>query len=186
MLLLLLALLACLLGHHTLVIAASPNDNGLLHQELVDFELPPRHGWQSRAASTSQLNALRHCERCLDIFQADRFQGVRATQARRRELHNFWLNATRHGPKFVLPRQVRAAMRDASVSSTPLSPAGSCELRFGTSVAEAAGVVDACQLTARDEDSRPTADKACWAWCNGTLSAHALASTSLGHVRFRA
>jgi hypothetical protein len=29
---------------------------------------------------------------------------------------------------------------------------------------------------------RPTASKACWAWCNGTMSI-ALASASLGHVR---
>ena len=36
----LLTSLACMLGHRTVVLAASSNDNGLLHQEFVDFELP--------------------------------------------------------------------------------------------------------------------------------------------------
>ena len=31
----LLAALSCVLGYHSVVLAASPNDNGLLHQELV-------------------------------------------------------------------------------------------------------------------------------------------------------
>ena len=177
----LLALLACLLGHHTIVLAASPNDNGLLHQELVDFELPPPYGWPSLASAQSVPNALRECQRHFDIFQADKAQGAQAKQARRRELHRFWLNSTRHGPKFVLPRRVPAATKAVPVLSTTPPHADSCPLRFGASVGEVAGAVDACELAGHDEDSPPTAGKACWAWCDGALS-QIHASVSLLHV----
>ena len=46
----LVAVLACTLGRKTVVFAANPNDNGLIHQELVDYEytvepadVPPSH-----------------------------------------------------------------------------------------------------------------------------------------------
>ena len=41
----LLTALACLLDYGAVVLAASSNDNGLLHQEMVDFELPEGLGW---------------------------------------------------------------------------------------------------------------------------------------------
>ena len=49
----LLATLACLLGHQTIILTASPNDNGLLHQEFVDFELPSHLGWSSSTTTTT-------------------------------------------------------------------------------------------------------------------------------------
>ena len=178
----LVALLACLLGHHTVVLAASPNDNGLLHQELVDFELPHPHGWPTLASPTSPPNALQHCQRSFDVFQADAARGPLALQRRRRELLWFWRNASRFGPKFVLPRRVPAAAGSAHVPrNAPLPPADRCTLRFGAAVDEPAGMADSCQLAASDEQSRPTAAKACWAWCDGALSeTHAL--VSLLHV----
>ena len=56
----LLARLACALGVQTVVLAASPNGNGLLHQELVDFDLPPElGGWPNPPQGT--LNPSRRC-----------------------------------------------------------------------------------------------------------------------------
>ena len=56
----LLARLACALGVQTVVLAASPNGNGLLHQELVDFDLPPElGGWPAPPKGT--LNPSRSC-----------------------------------------------------------------------------------------------------------------------------
>ena len=178
----LVALLACLLGHHTVVLAASPNDNGLLHQELVDFELPHPHGWPTLASPTSPPNALHQCQRSFDVFQADAARGALALQMRRRELLWFWRNASRFGPKFVLPRRVPAAMGSARVfRNAPPPPADRCTLRFGAALDEPAGMVDGCQLTASDETSQPTAAKACWAWCEGALS-QTHARVSLFHV----
>ena len=47
----LLTTLACMLSKGSIVLAASSNDNGLLHQEMVDFELPE--------ASAGRLGPLR-------------------------------------------------------------------------------------------------------------------------------
>lgn len=177
----LLALLACLLGHHTIVLAASANDNGLLHQEVVDFELPPPYGWPSLATATSAPNALHKCRRQFDLFQADKAQGAQAKQARRRELHSFWLNATRHGPKFVLPRRLEASVHGTRVLDTTVPIISRCALRFGSSTDEVAGALDACELAESDESSPPSAAKACWAWCDGTLS-QVHAGASIFHV----
>ena len=81
-----MATLACALGHKTVVLAASSNDNGLLHQEFVDFDVPEPFGWpaipdQGAAAGTNDM------QRCLQPFRwalLDRAAGRRA-EARRHE-----------------------------------------------------------------------------------------------------
>ena len=55
-----LATLSCLLGTDAVVLTRSPNDNGLMHQELVDFDLPESlGGWP--APPPGALNALATC-----------------------------------------------------------------------------------------------------------------------------
>lgn len=53
-----------------------------------------------------------------------------------------------------------------------------CKLRFGSG-ADLAGDVDACQLTPEDEESQPTAKKACYAWCDGAMTQAASAASLL-------
>ena len=55
-----LATLSCVLGTNAVVLTRSPNDNGLVHQELVDYDLPESlGGWP--APPSGKLNALARC-----------------------------------------------------------------------------------------------------------------------------
>ena len=56
-----LVTLSCLLGHDAVVLTRSPNDNGLVHQELVDFDVPVAlGGWGS--PPLGGLNAWDKCK----------------------------------------------------------------------------------------------------------------------------
>ena len=81
----LLGTLACVLGVHTVVLAAAPNDNGLLHQELVDYELPRGLGWpgleQQGGAATNPLDM---CWDLLPFVAADGAAGAAALDRRHR------------------------------------------------------------------------------------------------------
>ena len=68
----LLASLACMLGVQTLVLVASSNDNGLLHQELVDYELPGGLGWGAQK-STYPDDFLHNVGRCVAVFTRTAF-----------------------------------------------------------------------------------------------------------------
>ena len=57
-----------------------------------------------------------------------------------------------------------------------------CALAFGTPGGDPAGAVDACRIAAQDEESPPTAAKACYLWCAGALS-QSHANVSIFHVR---
>uniref|UniRef100_A0A7S3ETB4 Uncharacterized protein n=1 Tax=Haptolina ericina TaxID=156174 RepID=A0A7S3ETB4_9EUKA len=165
----LLATLACTLGRQTVVLAASSNDNGLLHQELVDFDLPPGLGWGS-----GRGNPVRGCLAPFEWAESDRRAGLEAEMARRRALHRYW----RASGKFGLPLGA-ATFSHVLPRSAPTGP---CELAFGTPGTDPAGEVSACKIRDEDEESAPTEAKACWAWCNGTMS-QAHAHASLFHVR---
>ena len=127
------ALVWAVLGHHTVVLAASPNDNGLLHQELVDFDLPAGLGWtEPKGGGTNDLG------RCLQPFpfaEADKRAGPRAVSYRRREMLRHWQTSE----KFVLPRH------DTSEFVLPAHATGKalpCNLHFGNG-ADPAGEVPA-------------------------------------------
>lgn len=163
----LLSALACILGHKTIVLAASANDNGLLHQELVDFELPPPLGWPSALGSAT--NDVRQCltQKAFGFVEEDRLKGTKARASRRRQMLDFW----RASGKFALP-------------TDPMTPQAAgqrvvtCALAFGRT--DGAGSPNAC---VGPKHRTPANDlKACWAHCNGTLSRTVLASASLGHV----
>ncbi len=163
----LLTALACMLGHKTVVLAASANDNGLLHQELVDYELPEPLGW--RAVAGRETNDAAWClAEPFRFVQDDARRGARAQEERRRQMHEFW----RATGKFALPT-------DPTDESSRSMRA--CGLGFGSG---GPGELAACRGP-KVRVPRPTSSKACWAWCNGTLSQE-LASVSLGHVRLAA
>jgi len=165
-----IATLACLLGHGTVVLAASPNDNGLMHQEFVDFDLPAGLGW-SRPARPGGTNNMSQCLQPFPFAKADKREGSRAVAHRRRELRDHW----QRSEKFLMPQD------DTTDFVLPARAAGkalACKLRFGNG-ADIAGDVDACQLTPADEESQPTAKKACYAWCDGAMTQAASAASLL-------
>ena len=56
-----LVTLSCLVGYDAVVLTRSPNDNGLVHQELVDFDVPVAlGGWGS--PPPGQLNDWDKCK----------------------------------------------------------------------------------------------------------------------------
>ena len=115
--------------------------------------------------------------RCLAPFgwaAEDKKAGPAAEARRRRQLHTYW----RKADKFALPRGV-------STFAHPIpryAPVEKCELHFGRTDRDPAGEVVACRITGEEEEGPPSVAKACWAWCNGTMS-QSHASTSLFEVR---
>lgn len=172
----LLATLSCVLGYHSVVLAASPNDNGLLHQELVDFDLPETLGWGAAPREAGRTNDVARCLRPFEFAAADKRAGVDAVGRRRRELLDHW-QRTR---KFVLP--ARPPPSDGVGAAQDGHDGADCALRFGGGGNGGGGDVEACQLTPADEETGPSAGKACYAWCEGSMS-QAHASVSLFHVR---
>ena len=157
--------LACVLGYKTVVLTASANDNGLLHSELVDYELPDPLGWKE--VNSTAVNDVQQClMRPFDFVKADRRKGAASIALRRQEMYDYW----RATAKFVLPTDPMGP------TSQPVAP---CQLAFGRH--GGAGPVGAC--VGPKVRTQPTAHKACWAWCNGTASQTVLSSASLGHVR---
>ena len=149
----LLGLLACMLGHSTVLLAANPNDNGLLAQELVDFEYvvqarAPRDGAPGAAQDTSHplpplLQATTGLERCMVAWRGEAAWAHRSpTAAELRSWHqHVWSMATRNG-KFA-----------ASASGKP------CGARYGNlSPSSAPGSVKAC--------ADAWQAKACYLWCD--------------------
>ena len=167
----LVAALACVLGHQSVVLAASANDNGLLHQEVVDFELPEGLGWAARADGVG-TNDVRHCvDDPFGWAKDDEDAGDAAVRRRRRQILAYY----REARKFVLP-----APRDPDGAAAAADGAP-CELAFGPPGADPAGAPRACVVRGDDEEAPPSADKACYASCAGSLSAtHAAAA--LSHV----
>ena len=166
----LLAALACLHGHQTVVLAASPNDNGLLHQEFVDYELPAAlGGWGARGAPL---------DTCLDAFGFagdDQRKGTGAVAERRRQIHAHWLRSA----KFVMPREATDRFVLPAHVGREAVP---CRLRFGPGAAHAEGLVHACRISPEDEErNQPTSKLACYAWCEGAMT-QANSAVSLFHV----
>ena len=58
-----LATLSCVLGTNAVVLTRSPNDNGLVHQELVDYDLP-----ESLAAGQGLLRKINALTKCAAPF----------------------------------------------------------------------------------------------------------------------
>lgn len=169
----LLAALACILGHQTVILAASANDNGLLHQELVDFELPEPLGWPA-PADKLQTNDVQWCfTQPFGFVKADAQRGVRAQSLRRLQMLQYW----RQTGKFRLPTQLNGT------ASQPTVP---CDIAFGREGLNdgGAGELNACRGP-KIRVPRPVGGKTCYAWCNGTMS-HILSQVSLAHVRYHA
>lgn len=154
-----LATLACVLGHQTVVLAAASNDNGLLHQELADFERPG--GWQasSNDRKQSSTNDVRRCVALSDVKGAPH------------KIPPYWVSSR----KFVAaPSRV-----DGQTVEAP----SECSLSFGNGGLHTLAT-DACKLTGQEDSvkaSFPTDALRCWAWCNQTMS-QSLATLSLMHV----
>ena len=166
----LISTLACVLGHQTVVLAASSNDNGLLHQELVDFELPEPLGWPS--VKGRRTNDARWClSQPFRFVRDDAKRGSKAQTLRRLRMLQHW----RYAQKFRLPTDPGGA------ADQPTAP---CDITFGSGADGGAGELSACRGP-KVRVPRPTAGRACYAWCNGTLSS-VLADVSLGHVRYNA
>ena len=139
----------------------------LLHQELVDFELPEPLGWPAvREASTNDPHWC--IAQPFAFVGEDAQRGPSAQAMRRQQMLQFW----RDTGKFRLPTDPGGA---------PDQPTRPCQVSFGKSSAE--GSLSACRGP-KVRVPRPTAAMACFAWCNGTLSERTLARASLGHVRF--
>ena len=168
-------------AHQTVVLAASSNDNGLLHQELVDFQLPPGLGWTTRGAASGAAAGTgtssgaasgagartNDVSMCLDPFPwigADRRAGRAAEVTRRVQLHQFW----KASAKFQLPTRVPA---EGAVLSAGLRAAAPCALRFGSESGPPEGDFEQCRYSfPQGERTAPSLSKGCWAWCEGTLS----------------
>ena len=165
----LLMTLACVLGHHTVLLAAASNDNGLLHQELVDFELPPPLGWTAPIGESSTNDPHWCMTRPFEFVQEDAKRGPSRQAMRRVQMREFW---QRTG-KFRLPTDPGGAL------DQPTRP---CDLAFGNKMPLAPeGELSACRGP-KTRVPRPTSAKACYAWCNGTLSASS-GGVSLAHAR---
>ena len=144
------------------LLAASANDNGLLHQEFVDFDVPEPLGWAAipDEGAASRTNDMQRCLRPFQWAERDREAGLRA-EARRHE-------------------QLRASLR--SSAKFMLGPSEPCALRFGPnrSTSDAVGRFKACRVP---RPRSPTSDaKACYAWCEGGMS-QAYSAASLLQVR---
>ena len=157
----LLGTLACALGHKTVVLAASSNDNGLLHQEFVDFDVPAPFGWQGIPRDAAATNDMARCLRPFDWAKRDTADGRRA-EAHRHQQFRAHLQQTH---KFMLG------------SDEP------CELRFGPErrFASVEEQFESCRVPV-DVSTRPSLAKACYAWCDGTMS-QAYSATSLLQLR---
>ena len=160
----LIHVLACLTGHSTIVFAAAPNDNGLLHQEVVDFE---GAAWPAHNG-TVQPSQVRHC------LRAARGQAVATRpplyKPEREHIYDLW----KQSHKWQLVTSIDA-VRHAGVP---------CTLGFGRSPV-GLGSTDACTFrlpAARIRSIGPSDALACWAWCAGQAS-QAHASASLLQVR---
>ena len=200
----LLQILACMLGHHTVVLSASSNDNGLLHQELVDFELPAHLGWPPQQGTItnpsvpnvpsggppggppgavapvgSDADAVRYCRDRLNWVQQDR--SAREKQRRRAELLAFWERAHKFRMPAVLPEGRTPVVHNLGAHAAR-NRSAPCALRFGHGD-QAEGGIDACSYSFPDGlDTKQGGHKACWAFCDRTLSA-SNARVSLLHSR---
>ena len=177
----LLVSLACALGHGSVVLAASSNDNGLVHQEVVDFELPQDIGWAAGAKPPPSVSM------CADPFawvQKDRSAGEHAEARRRKKLLSFWEGVGKFQLPAAPPEPNAAAVVVAAGAETPRHAQSSpCALRFGGRASHVEGRVQACRYHFPQGTATPAAlNKDCYAWCENTLSA-AHAQVSLLHSR---
>lgn len=166
----LLAALACFLGVHTLVLGASPNDNGLLHQELVDFEAGGASAWpKRRLAAGGALEPLGALDECIVPY------GRARPPPPPPELAAHWAASG----KFVLAAP--AHVRPVRASRAPTLPLP-CAM-FGARNWSAAAIA-ACSWAGL---FGPLASaEACHVWCDGAMSqAHSTvpARSVLGHAR---
>ena len=186
-----LASLACALGHATLVLAASSNDNGLFHPEFVDYDLPPHLGWPLAPSATAApgdaptrfVNDVRRC--VSPLAWAASSDGAAITDAAdeaelRRTVHRHYLATNKFGVPTRLPNWSAGAVHAAGGGGTP-SPPSPCHLAFGAAAASPEGDPEACNHYSR-RGNGPNESKACWAWCDGTLS-QAKAASSLLSLR---
>ena len=166
----LVAALACVLGHQSVVLAASANDNGLLHQEVVDFELPEGLGWAARADGVG-TNDVRHwVDDPFGWAKDDEDAGDAAVRRRRRQILAHTASA-----------QIRAAGAARADGAAAAADGAPCELAFGPPGADPAGAPRACVVRADDEGAA-VADKACYASCrslSATRCCRAVARCSL-------
>ena len=137
----LLALLACMLGHQTIIMYAAPNDNGLISQELVDYELPHTLGW-------TDAQSLRTC-----LDKVGRLQSLTPKQLR--EVHAHWSTGrSARGPKFARAKHAAGLWRRGVWRSHETTP---CPVNYHPS----------CFAAHSDRKLERT----CWARCFSSFAA---------------
>ena len=191
-----LGMLACVLGHRTVILAASSNDNGLLHQEVVDYELPTSLGWPRIDRYQGRHGALNDISACLP-FRSDpgrppvctgaacQFAWVQEDLKEGRQLdrRQQLLAFLRESKKFRLPAMVPDGVPVVRAATATRS-SRRCVLSFGGGAARRPeGRLQACSYSfPQGLETKESAGKDCWAWCGGTLSA-SNAEVSLVHSR---
>ena len=167
----LLTSLACTLGYGSVVMVAQPNDNGLLGQELVDWDLPEgRLGW-----THGRENDVRSClKRAVHMGSwGSSGEAEMVTRARFQSLMQHWRMSEKVGTALTLtPHLVRGGVFRAS----DVRP---CHFSFGPLGHKYNH--RACSLSAAERSRTSSGEFACWMWCAHTLS-QSLSRLSLLHV----
>ena len=200
----LLAVLACLTGRRTVVLAASPNDNGLLHQEVVDFDLPYEllpwptlplvelaHGRTAEAVDAVEARGGRAADlltQCLrPMTPPPRPRGaeeaaaaLRATAQLQRRVREAWAVARKFAlldPTAAEQQQSGHQRSSAEVGALPRG-ALPCVLTQGREDAEGACDPDLVGGKAM----APSDDKVCFLGCEGQMSREHSSVASLLHA----
>ena len=152
-----LAALACLLGVRSIVLAAQPNDNGLPHTELVDYDWPL--GWPALPRNGSALNAPASCLPPYGAHRALAEPGAIAAHWRR--TRKLALRAPALG---VADERLRGLGGSDAAPSLP------CDFSFGEPIADYTSLAwrARCQLPSPAAPSWARSD--CYLACRGAMS----------------
>lgn len=171
-----LATLSCALGVRSLVLAAQPNDNGLAHTELVDFNWPAT--WPALPQNGSRTNERRSC---LPPY------GRHRTLPTPDELATHWATTGRIGLRSPISDSISANEPRGWMATGKGGRALPCRLYGNLTAAEkglrwsAPDRVHRCQLPLRTGKSRSKDNLDCYMWCEGAMS-QAFSAVSVASV----
>jgi hypothetical protein len=170
--------LACLLGVKSVVFAAAANDNGLLHQEVVDFDAPLDSTW--RRIQRSGLGAATNdFKNCVPTFAHHRPYPTAS------ELYAYWMRvgklqlrdplADNANSKTVDVTSLQAVGLGDSATSRPYR----CNVFAGEHVWNRPGHPCSIRPSSWKADASERAALQCFTWCEGAMS-EAHANVSIG------
>jgi hypothetical protein len=187
-----IAALACLLGVQSVVFAAAANDNGLLHQEVVDYDAPTGSTWR-RIQKRGKGAAINEFDSCVPTF------GQHRTYPTADELHAHWNRVGKLQLRDPLADNGKLQLHD------PLANSANSKTVDGTSP-QVAGVGDSatsrpytcnvfageriwkrqdhpCSIRGRrlKSDVNALAALQCFTWCEGSMS-EVHANVSIGAI----